>query len=177
LRFLNTVNDDFLPLNNNEENGLLCVLHPGHYDKSFFWFPYDRNKSSKAFIPYILNNQYNYFMGGVNGGITNNYLQLVETCSNNIERDYRCGYISKYHDESHLNNYFFENKCKILGPEYGWIEGIEFKKEIKILIRDKTKIDLKFKKQSTTFHIRVINLFFLFTSALIWIITSKKCYK
>lgn len=172
MKFITNVDDSFLPKNNLFENGLLGVLHPGHYNKSVFWYPYDRNSNSKAFIPFKINKSYHYFMGGVNGGRSFQYLKLIETCANNIDEDLKEGYIAKYHDESHLNKYFYENKCKIVGPEYGWIEGKITPLHIKIIIRDKTKINTKFKKQSTNILIRIINLFFHINNSFMWIIFS-----
>jgi len=168
--FLELISENFLPKKNSQENGLIGVLHPGHFSKNHFWYPYDRNKSSKAYIPYVKNKKYNYFMGGVNGGLSNDYLRLIETCANNIEEDLKYNYIAKYHDESHINKYFFENNCKIMPSEYGWIEGKSSYNSIKILIRDKTRYSKIFKKQTTNILIRFYNVYKHITKALIWII-------
>ena len=169
MMFLGFVGDEFLPKNNLQENGLIGVLHPGHSDKNYLWYPYDRNAESKAFIPFVRNKKYSYFMGGVNGGLSVDYLRLIEACTINIEKDLKFGYIAIYHDESHLNRYFFENNCKILPSEYGWIEGKKSDKPIKILIRDKTRFSSMFRKQSTNILIRFLNIVKHFIHAVKWV--------
>lgn len=168
--FLSIINDEFLPKDNDLENGLLAVLHPGHFQKHFMWYPYERNKSSMSYIPYNNKRKYHYFMGGVNGGISSRYLQLIETCAFNIDIDKKDGIIAKYHDESHLNKYLLDYNCKILGPEYGWIEDKQSNFSVKILITDKTKIDINFKKQSTNIFIRLRNKISHLYSSIIWLL-------
>ena len=85
--FLTLINDEILPKQNILENGLLAVLHPGHFQKHFIWYPYERNTSSLAYIPYNRIKKYFYFMGGVNGGVSSQYLKLIETCAINIDKD------------------------------------------------------------------------------------------
>ncbi len=168
--FVDQITEDFLPKLNSLQHGLLGVLHPGHFTKKPFWYPYERSKSSTAYIPYLSDRKYYYFMGGVNGGVTSQYLDLIEVCANNIQRDLRNNVVAIYHDESHLNRYFFDHSCKILSSEYGWPEGIESNISIKILIRDKTRVSGSFRKQSTNYFIRIQNVLKHVIKSVIWIV-------
>lgn len=126
--------DEFLPV---EEN-LLVARHPGciHYPK--WLFPYERNKKSTAYIPYGQGKY--YYMGGLNGGKAQAYLELIHSLKQAIQEDLARGVIAKWHDESQLNKYMLNrNDAKILLPEYAYPEGWNLPYEAKIIIRDKDK--------------------------------------
>lgn len=60
-----------------------------------------------------------YFCGGFYGGKTEEVLKLLRTTSENIETDLAKGYIAIWHDESHINRYFVNNRPTIvLSPSY-----------------------------------------------------------
>ena len=118
MRFVAPVGEELL------EERLTAVLHPGYYDKPEWRYPYERNKQSKAYIP-PHEDDYNYYMGSLNGGKTEDYLALAETCSQHIHEDWEQGIVAIYHDESHLNRYLREHRCKALSPAYAYIEGEE----------------------------------------------------
>ena len=139
MRFVAPVGEELLA----EE--LTVVLHPGYYDKPVWRYPYERNKQSEAYIP-ANEEDYHYYMGSLNGGRTEAYLKLIETCSQQIHHDLEKGIIACYHDESHLNHYLRHHKCKALDPSYAYIEGSKLPFEPKILLIDKTKIDSYFDK-------------------------------
>lgn len=166
--FISAVGLEFLP-NGMNDNGLIGVLHPGHVNQKPVYFPYERNRRSQA---YIKNNHkysdYYYYMGGVNGGQSDSYIRLIEICMNRIDIDYSQNIIAKYHDESHLNKYFFENPPKILPPSYGYPEGSHLNYKPIIVIRDKVKIDITFQKQSKNILIRLINKLRTYYNALFW---------
>lgn len=145
MQFVAPVGNEILPQKN--EGGIVAVLHPGYFNKSFFWYPFERNRSSTAFIHNGLEN-YRYYMGGINGGISHDYLELAKTCSKNIRTDYEKGIIAVFHDESHINKYLSNRKCLILGPEYGFPEGSRIKLAPKIIIRNKVLLDKYFDKQN-----------------------------
>lgn len=109
------------------------------------FFPYERRGKSTAYIepkksPYI------YYMGGINGGRSKEYLEMIEILAYNIKVDYRQGIVAKVHDESHINRYFRDHKCKILANEYCWPEEWSCDFEPKIIFRDKMKLDRYFNK-------------------------------
>ena len=139
MRFVAPVGEELL------EERLTAVLHPGYYDKPEWRYPYERNKQSKAYIP-AHEDDYYYYMGSLNGGKTEDYLALAETCSQHIHEDWEQGIVACYHDESHLNRYLREHSCKPLSPAYAYIEGEELPFEPKILLLDKTKLDPYFDK-------------------------------
>lgn len=149
--FLQKVSDEILP----DESGLVGALWPWIYvSKGFhthspaFW-PYEHNKKSLAYISPYEKKPYHYFMGGVNGGTSVEYLKMIKTLANNIRTDYGHGIIAKVHDESHINRYFRDHDCKILGKEYCWPEDWEPDFEPKMIFRNKVKIDESFRKVIT----------------------------
>lgn len=115
------VGKEFLP--DELLNGLIGVIHPGHYNKTNKEFPYDRNKNSKAYIPY--GEGYNYYAGGLIGGTTSAFLKMSEVIRGHIEEDDKKGIMALWHDESHINRYFLDNLPSKLSPAYcnpeGWI--------------------------------------------------------
>ena len=144
--FVDVVDKDFLP---GPQDHFLCgVLHPAdglkHLPCCFFF--YERNRKSLAFIP-PFQKDYHYFMGGINGGRRDEFLQMCSILSANIHNDYDRGIVAKFHDESHLNCYFRKITPKILGSEYGFPEGWKYRIKPKIMIRDKVKVSEFFRKQ------------------------------
>lgn len=109
------------------------------------FFSYERNKKSLAYIP-PFGKDYKHFMGGLNGGRTKEYLQMIETLSKNIRTDYDNGIIAIAHDQSHINAYMRTHKCKIIPREYCWPEEWPSSFEPKIVFRDKMKMGEPFVK-------------------------------
>lgn len=139
--FLEPVGREVLP----EKEKLVAVLHPGYYNKPAFLYPYDRNKKSTAYIS-PRKESYKYYMGSLNGGKAEDYLELIRECSRNIHIDYDSRYVAMVHDESHLNKYLLEHQCLAISPAYAYPEDWRLPFEAKILIRDKVKIDSYFNK-------------------------------
>lgn len=140
------IGTEILPL---KGNGLVGAEWPGKRKpfKHPAFYPYERNKRSLAYIPPRGEKPYIYYMGGINGGSTHEYLRMIETLSKNIRWDYQNGIIAFAHDESHINKYFRSHKCKILSPEYCFPEEwITDSFSPKIIFRDKVKIDPYFNK-------------------------------
>lgn len=141
MKFAAPIGLEFIP----KEEKLSAVIHPGYYDKLAFLYPYERNKKSTAYVnPY--ESDYHYFMGSLNGGKTEDYIKLIETCNNNIHKDMENGIIAKFHDESHLNKYLRNKPCLMYSPSYAYPEGKHISFEKKIIITDKVKIDIYFNK-------------------------------
>lgn len=109
-----------------------------------FFYPYERNKRSCAYIP-PKDSEYHYYMGGLNGGVASEYLKMIETLAGNIRKDYDNGIIAIVHDESHVNWYFHYHPCKIIS-EYCYPEEWTTSFQPKIILRDKVKIDPYFNK-------------------------------
>lgn len=130
-----------------DESGLAMGIWPGKRERQHpMFFPYERNKKSLAYVaPYGEN--YTYFMGGINGGTSEAYLQMMHTLSKNIRDDYNRGIVAKVHDESHINAYLRIHPCKKLDrmccmPEE-WIKDGE---QPKIVFRNKVCVDSYFNK-------------------------------
>lgn len=139
--FLQPVGEELLP----DETGLIMGLW---YNKTkarwspwrVFDFPafysYERNKHSLAYIPPHGKN-YLHFMGGINGGRSKEYLEMIEALAKNIRADYDRGIVAIAHDQSHINAYMRTHKCKIIPKECCWPEEWEADFSPKIVFRDK----------------------------------------
>lgn len=141
-QFLQPVGDELLP----DESGLSMGIWGGiNLRRPACLHPYERNKNSLAYVaPYGKN--YIYFMGGINGGTSEAYLDMTRTLAANIRDDYNRGIIAKVHDQSHINAYMRNRECKIITPEYCWPEEVYSDFEPKMIFRDKVKIDKYFDK-------------------------------
>lgn len=141
-QFLQPVGEEILP----DESGLAFAIWGGPMlKKPICFYPYERNKKSLAYVaPYGKN--YTYFMAGINGGRSKEYLELSRTLAANIRDDYNRGIIAVVHDQSHINAYLRTHKCKIITPEYCWPEEWPADFEPKMIFRDKFKYGEYFKR-------------------------------
>lgn len=142
-KFCAPVGVEILP----DETGLVAALWPcnhGVLNHSFF-YPYERNKKSLAYVP-PFDGPYKYYMGGINGGKSADYLAMIEELYANIEQDYRNGIVAVVHDESHLNHYLHKHKCKILPKQLAWPEEWKSSFTPKLIFRDKKVLDGYFVK-------------------------------
>lgn len=140
LLFLEKINtEEFLPQEDKNKKIIGC-LHPGYYNKKTSRYPYEKRSKSTAFIEKTKRKY--YFAGGINGGATKDFIDVMKILNENIEKDYKDKIIARWHDESHWNWYLNNNLdiIKMLNPSFLYPEGwnIPFKK--KILIRDKRLI-------------------------------------
>ncbi len=134
--FLKTVEESSLF---NNDNDLFVVIHPGWIKRNKYLLPYERDRKSKAYIPFGKGDK--YFMGGFNGGTSKAYLKLINTLKCNVQIDLENNIIAKWHDESHLNKYMLEcEDYKILPPSFGYPENWILPYEPIVLIRDKDKV-------------------------------------
>jgi histo-blood group ABO system transferase len=94
----------------------VATQHPGFEKNKPLWgeeTPYDRNPLSTAYIPHGLGEY--YFAGGFYGGSTKEFIKMSEIIAHNIFIDLeKYNYIAVWHDESHLNRYFIDNKPTIM---------------------------------------------------------------
>ena len=140
--FRRPVNGEILP----DETGLAMGIWGGKREHQHpMFYPYERNKKSLAYVaPYKSN--YIYFMGGLNGGRPKEYLEMAHTLSQNIRKDYICGIIAKFHDESHINAYLRSHKCKVLSTDLNVPEESARSMDAKMIFREKTHLDPYFTK-------------------------------
>lgn len=126
---------EFLP---KENQNLVAVKHPGWVNDVRFFYTYERNPKSQAYIPY--NKGKYYVCGGVNGGRANAYIKLIYDLQNAIDIDLKKGIIARYHDESYLNKYILDrNDVRILEPDFCFPENYKIPYTPKILLLDKSQ--------------------------------------
>lgn len=125
---------EFLP----EEKEFLVVQHPGYYNRFPYEFPYERRKTSSAYISYLKGDV--YICGGVNGGKAKDFIELIEVLAKKIETEFSKGIIARWHDESHINRYIIDNdNYRLLTPSYCYPEGGNIPFEPKLIVLDKKK--------------------------------------
>jgi hypothetical protein len=101
------------------EHGLVATLHPGFVGSE--GTP-ERRIYSRAYIAPGSDNE--YFCGGFNGGATIDYLAMAHQLNEDIKFDAQTGITAIWHDESHLNRYFYDYPpAKVLSPSYCSVEG------------------------------------------------------
>lgn len=133
MKFVDIVGDEIL-------SDLVGTQHCGYYNVR--GTP-ETNNASLACV--YSNEEMQYFAGGFNGGSKDNYLKMAKVLSNNIDIDYSNGIIAIWHDESHINRYFINNKpTKILDPGYCFHENSNrpFRKRLIALDKNHSEIRL-----------------------------------
>mgnify|MGYP003343285143 FL=1 len=65
-----------------------------------------------------------YYQGCLWGGKIPEVLEMIDELQDRTNKDLKNNLIAVWHDESHLNKYFYQNKDKVntLGPEYAYPE-------------------------------------------------------
>ncbi|MEG9320813.1 hypothetical protein [Fusobacterium varium] len=100
--------------------------------------PYDRNSKSQAFFNFDEGGK--YYQGGLNGGKTESYIELINSCITMIEEDKKINYIAEYNDESYLNKYLVDKNVFSLCKDYGMPEEWGISLKTKGIFLDKNKI-------------------------------------
>lgn len=157
IEFLKEVGTSVLPT--AEEGYLIGEEWPAWIGKKPMYFPYERRKQSLAYIE-PRKPPYHYFMGGIIGGRTSEFIEMTKTLASNIRDDYERGIIARFHDESHVNRYFRDHKCKILPPEFSMPEEWITDQDVYSKLRNKALLSNSFdieKGRSTSLVKRVIN--------------------
>lgn len=86
-----------------------------------------------------------YYQGCLWGGKSSEIFELIEKLESRINQDLENNVIAVWHDESHLNKFFIENKSRVntLGPEYAYPEVFNnycnFEPKIVHLAKDNSK--------------------------------------
>lgn len=136
-RFVRDVAADILP---RPQRPLVLVQHPGYLDSDIAEMPYCRDSASTACVA-LREGEY-YFMGGINGGRTDRFLQMAIELKRQIDQDRAQGVLATWHDESHLNRYAIDHadELTVLGAEYGYPQGWDLPLVPRIEIRDKSRL-------------------------------------
>lgn len=101
-------------------------------------YPYDRNPSCCAYIPFGKGTR--YFQGGLIAAGKDEFIDIVESCDNAIRQDYNKGIVAINHDESQLNRYLLDKNPKVLSTEYGRPQEWKTPISPKIIFRDKNAL-------------------------------------
>ncbi|XP_051835517.1 N-acetyllactosaminide alpha-1,3-galactosyltransferase-like isoform X1 [Antechinus flavipes] len=110
----------------------VAQLHAWFYKKNANDFNYERRPSSTAFIPFNMGDF--YYHVAIFGGTPLQVLKLTQACNKGMLQDMKNGIESLWHEERHLNKYFFLNKpTKILSPEYCWDFSLKDNSDINIV--------------------------------------------
>ncbi|NXQ38848.1 GBGT1 acetylgalactosaminyltransferase, partial [Catharus fuscescens] len=98
---------------------MVAAIHPGYFSVPREQFPYERRRSSAAFIP---EGEGDFYYGGaVFGGLVSRVYEFTKTCHMSILADKANGVMAAWQEESHLNRHFLTHKpSKLLSPEYIW---------------------------------------------------------
>lgn len=136
MRFVDYAGDEIL----GERVG---TVHPGFYhNPNSSNVALEKRPESLAYLP--PNTIKNYYAGGFNGGISSEFLKMSSIISNNIDIDLsKHNIIAEWHDESHMNNYFFKTPPTVhLSPSYCYPESwsLPFKKILLALDKNHNEI-------------------------------------
>ena len=132
MKFVSEVGDEII-------SERVATQHPGFYGSK--GTP-ETNPNSLAYID--PNDQNQYFAGGFNGGTSEEYLKMAKNLADNIDIDFKNGIIAKWHDESHMNRYFFDNTpTKILNPSYCYGESMNIPFDKKLIVLDKNHEEVR----------------------------------
>lgn len=108
----------------------VAQLHAWHYHWPRRLLPYERDaRSAAALAP---GEGDFYYHAAVFGGSVAALRGLTEQCAGGLRRDRERGLEARWHDESHLNKFFWLHKpAKVLSPEFCWSPQIGRRAEIR----------------------------------------------
>jgi hypothetical protein len=107
---------------------LFGVWHPCHYlqmpPHNKLPGAFETNSKSLSYIDIEKESPSIYYQGCLWGGKVSEVLEMIEELEHRINDDSSKGIIAVWHDESHLNKYFIENKEKVntLTSQYAYPE-------------------------------------------------------
>jgi histo-blood group ABO system transferase len=134
MRFVGEVGDEILKTR-------VVVEHPGFAGKKG---TYETNPESTACVKKKESKGKTYFAGGFYGGEREEFFRFVRHAKNMVDLDLAKNFIAIWHDESHLNRYFLDNKPSlVLSPSYCYPESWNLPYEKKLLALDKNHAEVR----------------------------------
>ncbi|KAM4871851.1 alpha-1,3-galactosyltransferase 2 [Thomomys bottae] len=110
--------------------GLVAQLHAWHYHWPRWFLPFERDLRSEAALSREQGDF--YYHAAVFGGSVAALRRLTAHCARGQARDRERGLEARWHDESHLNKFFWLHKpAKVLSPEFCWAPNIGRRSEIR----------------------------------------------
>ncbi|KAM6216984.1 alpha-1,3-galactosyltransferase 2 [Rhynchocyon petersi] len=108
----------------------VAQLHSWHYRWPRWLLPYERDaRSAAALAP---DEGDFYYHAAVFGGSVALLRRLTAQCARAVRRDRARGVEARWHDESHLNKFFWLHKpAKVLSPEFCWSPELGARPEIR----------------------------------------------
>jgi len=132
----------------HSDKSFFGVHHPCHYLKmpphNKYPGAFEINPHSMACVDDALDLSV-YYQGCFWGGKVPEIFEMIDTLMERVNLDLKKDVIAIWHDESHINNYFIENKDMVhtFGPEYAYPEVFagycEFEPKIVHLAKDNSK--------------------------------------
>ena len=115
MKVVSEVGDEILP---KIGKPLVAVAHPGFFYKNKMGTPENRKESTAYIDP--SEDRPHYICGGIQGGLTKDYLNASQTIKQQIDDDNKNNIIAIWNDESHWNRYMVSNlnKFKFLPANY-----------------------------------------------------------
>ncbi len=130
MSFYSEVAYEVLPLDTH--NYLVGSAHPMQNQQPKERFSYERSKSSLAYVPFGGEGDC-YYQGCFFGGRRDAFSTMVSELKRRVQVDLDNEVIAVWHDESHMNRYFIDNKPKTLHPGYVYPQDIPINYEKKII--------------------------------------------
>lgn len=129
MRIVNIVGDEILG------EGLTAAQHPMYALRQQFWYPYEPNPESAAYIKAtgrLLEAPDGrklfeplYAAGGFQGGKTQMFIDAMKAMKEGINKDFKRNYIARWNDESHWNKYLYDNPPSVvLSPSYVYPDSL-----------------------------------------------------
>ncbi len=131
------------------KNGVALVQHPGYYGRNFFFMvlmrktkrgPWESSELSTARVR--KRKRKTYVCGGVWMGKNREIFGMVSQLAENVRVDRSNNVIAKWHDESHINNWFVENGATALDPSWAYSDIypdlLKLSPRIEVITKDKT---------------------------------------